>query len=137
MISVFELYHNQNVKSIKLLNLKNMLAQDFYDKRHISIIYNGVDTGKSPAASRKRNSENINILFVSHLIERKGLQLVIPKLRKIQEKSHKNIRLIFVGGTAYLSNVFALSRLRYAVRSSGFLPAIIYFDVVFSFIVIM
>lgn len=78
------------------------LAKDFYDKRQIDIIYNGVDTTKFyPTNITKNNSSDCSILFVSRLIERKGLQFIIPKLQEIQEKCHKNIHLIIVGDGPY------------------------------------
>jgi len=78
------------------------LAENFYDKQKIDIIYNGVDTTKFyPVNITKRNSNDCIILFVSRLIERKGLQFIIPKLREVQEKCHKNIRLIVVGDGPY------------------------------------
>ena len=39
--------------------------------------------------SHDSNDESINLLFVSRLIERKGLQFIIPKLKDIEKKSHK------------------------------------------------
>jgi len=78
------------------------LAQNFYDRRQIDIIYNGVDTTRFyPPTKEKKDSADINILFVSRLIERKGLQFVIPKLREIQDKSQKNICLVIVGDGPY------------------------------------
>ncbi|MDE7324469.1 MAG: glycosyltransferase family 4 protein [Lachnospiraceae bacterium] len=78
------------------------LAEDFYDKRQIDIIYNGVDMEKFyPGNIKKSGLNDLNILFVSRLIERKGLQFVIPKLREIQEISHKNIHLTIVGDGPY------------------------------------
>lgn len=78
------------------------LAEDFYDKQKIDIIYNGVDTTKFyPVNITKRSSNDCTILFVSRLIERKGLQFIIPKLREVQEKCHKNICLIIVGDGPY------------------------------------
>ena len=83
--------------------LKKM-AEDFYDKKWIDIIYNGVDTDQFyPAAGKSCRSidDTIHILFVSRLIERKGLQFIIPKLREFEEKSHKKIRLTIVGDGPY------------------------------------
>lgn len=83
--------------------LKKM-AVGFYDKKPINIIYNGVDINKFyPVIKNKHNTneEIIKLLFVSRLIERKGLQFVIPSLKKIEEKSHKIVRLIIVGDGPY------------------------------------
>mgnify|MGYP002068470500 FL=1 len=82
------------------------LALDFYDKNPVDIIYNGVDTENFYPFTKNRNNhdsddERINLLFVSRLIERKGLQFVIPKLKEIEKKSHKKIRLLIVGDGPY------------------------------------
>lgn len=76
-------------------------ALEFYDKREIKVIYNGVDTEKFYPDAAKRNRERINLLFVSRLIERKGLQYVIPKLKEIQKAANKPIRLTVVGDGPY------------------------------------
>lgn len=76
-------------------------ALAFYDKREIKVIYNGVDTEKFYPDAAKRDRERINLLFVSRLIERKGLQFVIPKLKEIQKAADKQIRLTVVGDGPY------------------------------------
>lgn len=70
------------------------LAVDFYDKKTIDVIYNGVDTNKFYPIIKSENGYStdnkiIKILFVSRLIERKGLQFIIPKLKEIEKKSQK------------------------------------------------
>ncbi len=80
------------------------MALDFYDKKDIGIIYNGVDTKKFYPLENKvydENSKFIRILFVSRLIERKGLQFVIPRLKEIQKKSEQQICLVLVGDGPY------------------------------------
>jgi len=82
------------------------LATDFYDKKTVDIIYNGVDIDKFyPIVSSEKdyNADDkiIKLLFVSRLIERKGLQFVIPHLKEMQKKSHKKIQLIVVGDGPY------------------------------------
>lgn len=67
-------------------------VQKFYAKKDFDIICNGVNTDIFYPAGRK-NTEEFCILFVSRLIEWKGLQFIIPKLQKIQEKIGKNVRL--------------------------------------------
>lgn len=79
--------------------LKDM-ALDFYDKKDFEIICNGVDT-KVFYPVEKKESQEFTILFVSRLIERKGLQFVIPELQKIQDNTDKKIRLIVVGDGPY------------------------------------
>lgn len=86
--------------------LKDM-ALDFYDKKDFQIICNGVDT-EVFYPIEKQESEECKILFVSRLIERKGLQYVIPDLKKLQEKTEKKVRLIIVGDGPYRSQLEAL-----------------------------
>lgn len=76
-------------------------AQRFYDKKPIDVIYNGVDTDKFYPDITKRNSEQINLLFISRLIERKGIQFIIPELKKIQQATEKRIHLTIVGDGPY------------------------------------
>lgn len=84
-------------------------ALEFYDKREIKVIYNGVDTEKFYPDATKRNRERINLLFVSRLIERKGLQYVIPKLKEIQKAADKQIRLTVVGDGPYRKSLEELA----------------------------
>ena len=60
--------------------LKDM-ALDFYNKKPFDVIPNGVDT-EVFYPSVKEESDEFKILFVSRLIERKGLQFIIPQLKK-------------------------------------------------------
>lgn len=76
-------------------------AEKFYSKKEIDIIYNGVDTEKFYPDVAKRNSGQINLLFVSRLIERKGLQFIIPGLKEIQKAADKRVRLTVVGDGPY------------------------------------
>lgn len=75
------------------------LAYHFYDKEEVKIITNGVDTDYFRPVDKK--GEVVKILFVSRLIERKGLQHIIPKLSEIQKESGQQIRLIIVGDGPY------------------------------------
>lgn len=82
------------------------LAVDFYDKKTIDVIYNGVDTNKFYPIIKSENGYStdnkiIKILFVSRLIERKGLHFIIPKLKEIEKKSQKKIQLVIVGDGPY------------------------------------
>lgn len=76
----------------------------FEDKYKVSIIENGVDN-KFFAPEKRAQNEEIQILFVSRLIEGKGLQFIIPHLNEIQEKVYSNcqrhIKLIIVGDGPY------------------------------------
>ena len=98
------IWNNAHALIANSAGLKKM-AQDFHDIRPIGIIYNGVDTDKFyPLTDKKvilKSECAVQILFVSRLIERKGLQYVIPKLQYIQKKAGKKIRLIIVGDGPY------------------------------------
>lgn len=76
------------------------MALDFCDKYPFQVIPNGVDTERfTPGV--KKDKDYLEILFVSRLIERKGLQFVIPELRSIQEGTDKKIKLVVVGDGPY------------------------------------
>ena len=85
-------------------------ALSFYNKKEIYVIYNGVDTEKFFPGERCENSEVSNLLFVSRLIERKGLQDVIPYLNAIREKSGKEIHLTIVGDGPYRETLMQLAQ---------------------------
>lgn len=75
-------------------------AHNFYGKKEFDIICNGVNTDIF-YPNNKEKPEEFCILFVSRLIERKGLQFIIPQLQEIQENINRNIRLIIVGDGPY------------------------------------
>lgn len=76
------------------------MALDFCDKYPFLVIPNGVDTERfTPGV--KKNRDYLEILFVSRLIERKGLQFVIPELKSFQEGTSKKIKLVVVGDGPY------------------------------------
>ncbi len=81
-------------------------ALGFEDRYKISIIENGVDNQFFVPGSRLQQDE-VRILFVSRLIEGKGLQFIIPHLKEIQEKVYsqcqKTIQLVIVGDGPYRS----------------------------------
>lgn len=79
--------------------LKDM-ALDFYNKKPFDVIPNGVDT-EVFYPSVKEESDEFKILFVSRLIERKGLQFIFPQLKKIQDSTEKSVKLIVVGDGPY------------------------------------
>lgn len=79
------------------------LASDFYDKKEIRIITNGVDAkwlqnGIRPVDSHENE---IRLLFVSRLIERKGLQFILPDLGRVNEQTGKRVTLTIVGDGPY------------------------------------
>lgn len=77
------------------------LAYGFYDKKEIMVITNGVDTNKYTPA--QRSEDTINLLFVSRLIERKGLQFLLPQIRQIARDSNQRVHLTIVGDGPYKS----------------------------------
>ena len=83
--------------------LKDM-ALRFYDGKDFEIICNGVDTSVFYPID-KPEREEFQILFVSRLIERKGLQHIIPKLAEIQQATDKALKLVIVGDGPYRSEL--------------------------------
>ena len=79
-------------------------ALQFENRYSISIIENGVDNQLFKPIKHVEN-KCIRILFVSRLLERKGLQFIIPNLKEIneqvREKCGKEIRLSIVGDGPY------------------------------------
>jgi glycosyltransferase involved in cell wall biosynthesis len=79
-------------------------AKGFEDKYPITVIENGVDN-QFFAPVVKEDSDTVMILFVSRIIEGKGLQYLIPNLNDINEKVNaicgKNIKLVIVGDGPY------------------------------------
>lgn len=80
-------------------------AQAFEDKYEITIVENGVDTGYFVPGNQNQDKKEIKILFVSRLIEGKGLQFIIPEMPRIQSevsrKCGKKVSLIIVGDGPY------------------------------------
>lgn len=75
-------------------------AQNFYAEKNFHIVCNGVNTDMFYPGDREK-TEEFCLLFVSRLIEGKGLQYIIPKLQKIQECVDKKVRLVIVGNGPY------------------------------------
>lgn len=88
--------------------LKDM-ALKFYDKKSFNIIPNGVDT-EVFYPIEKADSDEFKILFVSRLIERKGLQFIIPQLQKIQDSTEKKVKLVVVGDGPYREQLETITR---------------------------
>ena len=77
-------------------------ALGFCDRYPVGVIPNGVDTELfSPADEKRSTDEEVTLLFVSRLIERKGLQYVIPKMKHMENASGKRLRLLIVGDGPY------------------------------------
>jgi glycosyltransferase involved in cell wall biosynthesis len=88
--------------------LKDM-AMSFYNKKDFEIICNGVDTDVFFPIEKEEHDE-FKILFVSRLIERKGLQHIIPQLRNIEIRTGRKIKLIVVGDGPYREHLEHLVR---------------------------
>lgn len=84
------------------------LAEKFYDKKEIQVISNGVkavDFLQTESLEQTKGRERtFCVLFVSRLIERKGLQFVIPQLSELQETCQEDgcqLELLVVGDGPY------------------------------------
>ncbi|MFG6321294.1 MAG: glycosyltransferase family 4 protein [Lachnospiraceae bacterium] len=88
-------------------------AQAFEDKYEITIVENGVDTEYFVPGNQNQGQKDIKILFVSRLIEGKGLQFIIPDMPKIQrevwQKCGKKVFLVIVGDGPYRSRLEELA----------------------------
>lgn len=80
-------------------------ALAFENRYAVDIIENGVDNCFFAPVGKVKEKNYIEILFVSRLIEGKGLQYLIPELTGIDErvrhKIDKGIRLVIVGDGPY------------------------------------
>jgi glycosyltransferase involved in cell wall biosynthesis len=81
-------------------------ARKFEEKYPITVIENGVDNQFfAPKVKCENEQSIIKILFVSRLIEGKGLQYLIPNLNEINDKVSKicgkSVRLVIVGDGPY------------------------------------
>jgi len=98
LIAPFEkiIWKNADALVANSIGLKK-LACDFYNKKRIEIITNGVDKKLYDGHKEIVNNRKIRLLFVSRLIERKGIQFILPKLAEIDQKSEKEVTLTIVG----------------------------------------
>lgn len=99
-------------------------AEKFYNRREILVIPNGADlrafgdeqAAQGNEAAATNADHTITLLFVGRLIERKGLQDVLPCLREVNDACERQklaVRLLIVGDGPYRG---ALERL---VAESG------------------
>lgn len=87
------------------------LALGFCDKYPVLVYPNGVDTDIfCPLDEKTYRGDRIELLFVSRLIERKGLQYVIPYLKEIEALSRKKIHLTIVGDGPYRETLQSMAR---------------------------
>jgi glycosyltransferase involved in cell wall biosynthesis len=101
------IWRNADARIANSEGLRQM-ALNFYDKKEFQVICNGVDTDMFYPAWQKEHSD-FQILFVSRLIERKGLQHIIPQLKHIQSQVAKKITLVIVGDGPYRSELERLT----------------------------
>lgn len=80
-------------------------ALRFENRYAVDIIENGVDNRFFTPGEKMDEKDCVRILFVSRLIEGKGLQYVIPSLKQVQagvkEKCGRAIELVIVGDGPY------------------------------------
>ncbi len=89
------------------------MALRFCDKYPFVVVPNGVDlSGYYPDKSKaeEKGDGTVNILFVSRLIERKGLQNIIPMLKQIMKATDKKIKLTVVGEGPYKEDLLRLTK---------------------------
>lgn len=124
------IWNNANALVANSKGLKE-LALDFYNKKEIIVIPNGVDVrafscandngsssslqcgAENIAKIENNDEEEVKILFVSRLIERKGLQDIIPQLSKLDavcKRNGKTIKLVIVGDGPYRETIEAMVR---------------------------
>ncbi|MCD4841465.1 MAG: glycosyltransferase family 4 protein [Methanosarcinales archaeon] len=77
-----------NSQGLKELALKTSSSQE------ISVIYNGIDVSEFDPNFDKRDNNEIKIVCVARLIERKGLKYLIEAIGELKDN---NIKLIIVG----------------------------------------
>ena len=102
------IWRNADALVANSTGLKKM-ALDYYSKKDFEVIYNGVDTDFF-CPLEKGKKEECRILFASRLIERKGLQFIIPKLKDIDKKTSGKIKLIVVGDGPYREELELLTK---------------------------
>lgn len=102
LIGPFEKIIWKNAEAL-VANSKGLkaLAEKFDCRKEIQIIPNGVDVKFFEKKVARKETEEYRILFVSRLIERKGLQFVIPQLRQLQKACPKKVVLTIVGDGPY------------------------------------
>ncbi len=85
------------------------LAEGFYAKNAVSVIPNGAYEQETDSANRDvAGDDTINLLFVSRLIERKGLQDILGQFSTVRENCRQNgrdIKLHIVGDGPYRNDL--------------------------------
>lgn len=97
-------------------------ALNFYGKCPVEVIPNGVDADTfKPDRERDYAGESIKLLFISRLIERKGLQFLIPHLKDIEKETGRKISFTIVGDGPYRETLEQLARDKDAADMVSFL----------------
>ena len=109
------IWRNADVLVANSQGLKDM-ALHFYNKKDFAIICNGVDIDIYNPPSISSNRDEFRILSVARLVEVKGLQYIIPELKKVQEKTNKKVKWVIVGDGPYRDYLEELAR-KYAVET--------------------
>lgn len=84
-------------------NIENKCLEEFnISKEKIKVLYNGYDPGKFDfnKSKRKREKENIKILFVGNMLETKGIFDLLKAITIIREQNYKLFKKIlwtFIG----------------------------------------
>lgn len=100
--------------------LKHMAA-GFYDKKPIAVIPNGADYEMFQVKQRVKATDGcFRILFVSRLIERKGMQFIIPQLADVRQALEHPIRLTIVGDGPYRETLMQLVKEYHAEEFTEF-----------------
>ncbi len=84
-------------------------ARNFFDCEKIQVITNGVDYDYFCRKPVEKN-KGIELLFVSRLLEGKGLQYIIPELKKIQKEFSGDIHLSIVGDGPYRNELVNITK---------------------------
>ena len=86
-------------------------ALGFCDRYPVRVITNGVDTDVyTPSDERRTDDGPVRLLTVCRLIERKGIQDVIPEIRNIEKRTGRSIRWVIAGDGPYRQTLEELAR---------------------------
>lgn len=96
---------NALVANSEVLRSKALSYENRYE---VKIIPNGVDSGYYFRKTVYNVAEDIKMVFVSRLIEGKGLQYIIPRMTEIADRVGKRISLTIVGDGPYKNDLEAL-----------------------------
>lgn len=97
------IWKNAKARIANSTDLRNR-AYLFCEKYRFDVIQNGVDANIFKT-NEGHDNNIINILFVSRIIEGKGLQFFIPKLRYIINSTQKKVGLTIVGDGPYRAEI--------------------------------